>query len=688
MTLLLSACAVLACSPVLIAASAISSSADCSTKESCLVLAKSLEQSGDLAHSRIANEIGSRRFQVEPAFRKNLARLDVLEAYYLRACGRYEQLTFPHNALDAESEYYWGLALHELHDLPSAHKHWAVARRDVDLAPRVDLELASDEAAAGRWKEALTAIARADPWNRHLEQAGLLEVIALRKTGDPEKARDQVKQWQQAFPANLAFRYEAALLGAAAGQPQSAAGQLQLGSAIDTDHTLDIVDQYLRLHDYADALPLLGAAESSAPAGAPVNSGQPQTAALPQDNPLIAYYRGWCREQLGQAAAADYRAASLLGAEKTINAENVQATHISSLAVLTAALNANPKDTTAAYLLGNLHLRLEMPLEAVEDWRRAVRGGLQSASVYRSLALALGNLLHDRDGALAILAEIKTRGWMTPEIEALDQKMAALPDPTVKRKPAAVAAAGPASAASAPAKPAKPAKPKVDVSKLNADELAKQAFEYLSDNDIDSAWETVTLERIKNTAASEPLRQAYFEVQLQRALASARQKDCDAIAERVEALTKPDPELAFTKEGGRDLLDTPRALFYAGRAYGLCAEAKPAASFWKQAARKTVAPESPQAVFVTFARIQLLALAGKPVKSELEAAYRQADAAFKSAPGGDHRVAAYQLAMALQALGRLNESDSYFQAAAGESSIHYLALLGIRDNDLARRGVK
>jgi hypothetical protein len=685
MTLLLTACAaVLACSSALFAAPANDSAADCSTRESCLALAKSLEQQGDLAHSRIANEIGSRRFQVEPVFVKNLARLDVLEAHYLRACGRYEQLTFPHNALDAESEYYWGLALHELRDLPSAHRHWAIARRDANVAALVDLELAYDEAASGHWKVVLTTATQADLWMRHMEQAGLLVVIALQKTGDLEKARDQVKQWQQAFPSNLAFPYEATLLASAAGQPWPR-------SAIDPDGILDIVDQYLRIHDYADALPLLGAAEPGAPVIVPVNSSQPKTAPLPQGNPLIAYYRGWCREQLRQPAAADYRAASLLGAEKvpgaekTINAERVHPTHISSLAVLTAALKANPKDTTAAYLLGNLHLHLEMPLEAVEDWRRAVRGGLQSPSVYRSLALVLGSQLHDRNGALAILAEIKTRGWMTPEIEALDRKMAAVPDPTAKRKPAAVAAAGPVSAAAAPAKPAKP---KVDVSKLTADELAKQALDYLSDNDIDSAWEAVTLERIKSTAASEPLRQAYYEVQLQRALASARKKDCDSIPERVAALAKANPELAFTKEGGRDLLDTPRALFYAGRAYGLCAEAKSAASFWKQAARKTVAPESPQAMFVTFARIQLLALAGKPVKSELEAAYRQADGAFKSTPGGDHRVAAYQLAMALQALGRLSESDNYFQAAAEESSIRYLALLGIRDNDLARRGIK
>jgi hypothetical protein len=667
--LLVNACVLFSFSSVSSSSATDTSSANCRTKEGCLALARSLEQSGDLVQTRITSEIGSRRFQYEPAFRKNLGRLDVLEAHYRQACSRYERLTFPHNALDAESEYYWGLALHELGDLPSAHRHWALARRDAALAPRVDLELASDEAAAGRWKEALPVISLADPLNRHMEQGGLLEVIALRKTGDLEKARDTAKKWQQAFPANLAFRYEATLLDVAGTQPWQ-------GSAIDPDHILDIVDQYLRIHDYTDALPLLGASDARVP-----GSAGPETAP-PQDNALIAYYRGWCRQQLGQPAAVDYHAASV------IDAENIHPTHISSLAVLAAALKANPKDTTAAYLLGNLHLRLDMPLEAVDDWRRAVRGGLQNASVYRSLALALGNRLHDRNGALAVLAEIDTRGWMTPDLEALRGKLAALPNPAPKVKPAAARAARAVVPKKTAAVPARLPKPQQDVSKLNADELAKLAFDYLGDNDIDSAWTTITLERIRSTTANEPLRQAYYEVQLQRALSSARKKECGAIPSQVAALTKPDIDLAFTKQGGRDLFDTPRVLFYAGRMYGLCAQAKPAAGFWKQAAGKTVAPESPEAVFVTFARIQLRSMRGKPVMNELEAAYRQADAALRSAPDGNRGVAEYQVAMTLQALGRFSESDSHFQEAAKESSVHYLALLGIRDNDLARSGVK
>jgi hypothetical protein len=653
LTALLSACAAALFSSVLPVA--VAPSADCSTKEGCLALAASLEQRGDLAKTRITNETGSRRFQNEPAFSKNLARLDVLEAHYAQACDRYERLAFPLNTLDAESEYYWGLALHELGDLASARQHWATARRDASVAPNVDLELAFDEAASGHWEKVLTAATQAGLWMRRMEQAGLLELIALRKTGNLDKAREQLKQWQQAFPANLAFRYEATLLGAAAGRPS-------LSSPIEPDRILDVVDPYLRIHDYADVLPLLGAPD---PAG----------------NPLILYYRGWCQERLGQPAAADYRAASLLNSEKTLDAENVRPTHISSLAVLTAALKANPKDATAAYLLGNLHLHLEMPLEAVEDWRRAVRNGFQSASVYRSLALTLGNVLHDRNGALAALAEVSAHAWMTPELEALSRKLEASPDFVAKSKRAS------ATPAPAPA-PAKPARPKPDATNLNADELANLALEYLGDNDIDSAQETITLERIRSIAANEALRQAYFEVQLQRALDSARKKHCSAVPDEVRALTKPDPDLAFTKQGGRDLFDTPRALFYAGRVYGLCADAKPAASFWKQAAGKSTAPDSPQAVFVMFARIQLLALAGKPVKSELDATYHQADAAFKSALAGNRGVAEYQLAMALQALGRLSESDIHFQAAAKESSVHYLALLGIRDNDLARSGVK
>lgn len=631
----------------------------CDTAEHCLALAAKLEHAGDLAEARKANEIGSRRFQSERAFRVSLARIDVREAHYRQACDRYQSLLFPHHTLDGEAEYYWGVALHELGDLPDAHHHWAIARQNPQNAAEVAVELASDEAARGNWKAALAAITALDPWNHRLERAGLLELMALRHTGNLAKARELSAQWQAAFPANAAFAYEAML----ANLPDK---RRTAEAALNVDDVLAIVDQYLRVASYSDALHLLSD-ESAGPAFS--------------ESALIGYYRAYCLAKSGKPSVAEYRAAAAR------NADIAVPLRVSSLTVLDAALKGNPLDATAAYLLGLLHLQLEMPLEAAEDWRRAVRSGRQTALVYQHLALTLGNVLHDRNGALAAIAEARNRSWMTGELDSLEQRMKALPDPTLRRKTPSTSSVSTATAPAAAPAP-KPARPKPDFAKLSEDELAKLAFEYLSENDLDRARQVVTLDRIRGVAESEPLRRAYYEVQLQRALFSARKKDCDDIAERVASLTQPDKGLAFTREGGRDLFETPRVLFYAGRVYGLCADLKPAASLWKQAARKSVAADSAEAIFATFARIQLLALAGKPVKSELEAVYKQADAALKDAPQASQGPAEFRLGMALQALGRLSESDAHFQEAAKDASVHYFALAGIRDNDLARRGVK
>ena len=628
----------------------------CDTAEHCLALGAKLEHAGNLAEARKANQIAERRFQNERTFRLNLARIDVREAHYREACDRYQSLLSPHYALDAEAEFYWGVALHQLGDLHGAYRHWAIAHRNPEVAADVEVEFVSDEAARGNWKAALAEITALNPWGRRLEQAGLLELIALRHFGNLAKARALSAQWRAAFPANAAFAAEATL----ANPPDE---HKTAETAITVDNVLAIVSPYLRVAAYSDVLRLL-AGESAGSAFS--------------DSALIGYYRAYCLAKSGRPSVAEYRAAAAKNADLPLPAS------ITSLAVLDAALKENPNDATAAYLRGRLHLELEMSLEAVEDWRRAIRNGRQTAPVYQKLALALGNVLHDRNGALAAIAEARTRGWTSPELDGLEQRMKALPDPALRRKPQPATTAASTPSALAP----KPQRPKPDLDKLTADQLAKLAFEYLTENDVDSARQAITLERIRGLAENEPLRRAYYEVQLQAALFSARKKDCDEIAANIAGLMKPDKELAFTKNGGRDLFETPRVLFYAGRVYGLCGDTRPAAGLWKQAAKTGVAPDSPEAIFATFARIQLLALAGKPVKKELEAVYKEADAALKSAPEANQGPAEFRLAMALQALGRLAESDAHFQAAARDVSVHYLALSGLRDNDLARRGVK
>ena len=63
----------------------------------------------------------------------------------------------------------------------------------------------------------------------------------------------------------------------------------------------------MRLGQYKQALGVLSRDYPAVPA----DRSEPGSV-LPQKHPLVAYYRGYCREKLGQSGAADYAAASKL----------------------------------------------------------------------------------------------------------------------------------------------------------------------------------------------------------------------------------------------------------------------------------------------------------------------------------------------------------------------------------------
>ena len=66
-------------------------------------------------------------------------------------------------------------------------------------------------------------------------------------------------------------------------------------SAADANRVLDLVDQYLAIGAYDDALGLL---ERQYP---PVQGSSREPGAVaPEESPLLAYYRGYVRERLGR----------------------------------------------------------------------------------------------------------------------------------------------------------------------------------------------------------------------------------------------------------------------------------------------------------------------------------------------------------------------------------------------------
>jgi tetratricopeptide (TPR) repeat protein len=128
----------------------------------------------------------------------------------------------------------------------------------------------------------------------------------------------------------------------------------------DPQRILEVAVNYMNLGLYADALDVLS---RTYPTAADVVSepGMPSA----DSYPLIAYYRGYCRYKLNQDGRADFEAASRMPTTY------VFPNRAESFAVLHRALEVNPQDATAHFLLGSLFLSSDEPQQAMEQWELA-----------------------------------------------------------------------------------------------------------------------------------------------------------------------------------------------------------------------------------------------------------------------------------------------------------------------------
>jgi tetratricopeptide (TPR) repeat protein len=227
------------------------------------------------------------------------------------------------------------------------------------------------------------------------------------------------------------------------------------------------------------------------------------------------------------------------------------------------------------------------------------------------------------------------------------------------------------------------------LAKLSPDDLAKLAFVRMGGGDLERAGAALSAPQLADLPTNEALRNAFYELRLQRAISFARARKCAAAGDELARINASDPKLPYTRPSGDDYLGTTRALFYIGRTYGLCSNPKQALAYWKRAESKNVDSGSAGAVFPILARIQLAAYEGKPPSPLLRAALEEAQDRLKAATTNAKPDVQYQVGLLLQALGKLSDSDDHLeQAEPGIGAVHYWAVVGLRDNDLARLGVR
>jgi tetratricopeptide (TPR) repeat protein len=321
-----------------------------------------LELHGDYLNAWDAYRSGLAKFPASVALLKAAGRLaDGLWRYQEASAllGKAEERA----PSDAETHYYRGIAETALDHPADARTELEAAQNSPAFQAAGGLLLAELMArqrdAAGALKMLEASCAASSGANSQPEDLRCIEeTVALqRATGNIEAARNLAGRSLSSYPTSLFLRNEAAKVGS---HLKPAGPELDRQLAADTNRILNLVLQYNRLGLYADSLELLN---RRYPAVAPED--REPGAPLPSTDPLLAYYRGFCREKLGQSGAADYAAASQMPLLYISPSEPDEIT------VLHAALAVNVSDGSAHFLLGTLLFSKGIVDPALEEWKLA-----------------------------------------------------------------------------------------------------------------------------------------------------------------------------------------------------------------------------------------------------------------------------------------------------------------------------
>jgi hypothetical protein len=379
--------------------------------------------------------------------------------------------------------------------------------------------------------------------------------------------------------------------------------------AADPERVLDIAGTYLDFGMYRDAMTVLDHAYPAVPA----NQTEPGSA-LPQDYPLVAYYRGYCRRKLGQSGAADFKLAS------SQRLEYVFPNRADTAPVLQAAIEENAQDASAHFLLGLWRLNGNGTANAITELQaaRAIRTDIPE--LHFVLARAL---LAAKDGKSAAIAVLREGIESAPSSQELKDVMAEAAAPP-KSPPTTTSASAPG------AGPANPGARKPGSSVWLAVDLLSRAA--MGDA---SAVDSFTAEAFPQEKQPDIVRQIYIELQLQSLRRLSGTGQCTKALKGVETIGDENKALPFTLYGFDEWIKGARFQYYLGAVETACGDEKAARRRWSKVAKMTPPLASLDLAFPLVAA-QTLAAGGKgpdlqPSLDKVTQALAGADADAKGA---------------------------------------------------------
>ena len=247
--------------------------------------------------------------------------------------------------------------------------------------------LAEIDCARKDWAVALEHLNRSLRFNTDNLRARNLKVIVLQKLSRIDEAKSLLRETLALDPLDWWARH-------------LAGRELEC----DLQTALDLAHDFARAGLIAEAIDLLRArlwsktqpqrTEISKDAGVDGSAaaGAARAATLPDQSwgalPLIHYTLGWLHEKSGddKSAAAAFKQAAALPPDYCFPAR------LEEIAILEAAMRANPKDARAPYYLGNLLYDRRRHSEAIKLWEKSARLDSHFPIVWRNLGIGYFNI--------------------------------------------------------------------------------------------------------------------------------------------------------------------------------------------------------------------------------------------------------------------------------------------------------
>lgn len=430
---------------------------------------------------------------------------------------------------DTEISYYLGIAYDALGDSDHARAAFEEAERLPSFYSAAALALGELLAREGDWRGAerhLTEALGASPDDLRVVE----ELVAIKQAaGASGNARAMAQEGLARFPLSAFLREEL---------DNPDLGHL----ANDSDRVLNIASQYMRLGRYQKALTVLSRKYP------PVIGDQSEPGGVaPQDHPMVAYFRGFCREKLGQSGSEDYRLAAKL------STAYIFPNTAEEFAVLRAAAQANPSDSTAHYLLGTFYFSRGLTDAALDEWSQARKVGREPPVLSASMGLALLQIKNDPERALSAFQDgLRSDPTNIAIYMGMDEALSLLKHPARERVEALEKY------------------PQLDTAPTTL--IFELILNLAEAGDFDRATQFFHNRFFPREEGGTNVRQVWIEVQLLRVLSLASGGHCTDALTVARHLDSEVQGLEFTRDGLDPLLQSASTSYSLGTAFANCGQ--------------------------------------------------------------------------------------------------------------------